>query len=208
MKRIIMMMCIALLTCTMGLKAQQAPSNNMDSLTYAIELSKLEMQYEMYCDSLQHSLDMKAYSNSQIEEIVELSIPVTFFVSIIVIIWLALMYSQRKQRERYRILEKAIDNGQSIPEGLFDEPKNGRHLWVNTLRTALIYLSLGIGAALFGWIIDERVIIAIACIPATIGLGYLCVSLIERREQQRNDERKVDATETIDNMPQNNENEI
>lgn len=208
MKRIMMMMCIALLTCTMGLKAQQAPSNNMDSLTYAIELSKLEMQYEMYCDSLQHSLDMKAYSNSCMEDIVGISIPVTFFVTIIVIIWLALMYAQRKQRERYRILEKAIDNGQSIPEGLFDEPNKSRHLWINTLRTAIIYLSLGIGLALSGWITNVSVIMAIACIPATIGLGYLCVSLIERREQQRNDERKAEASEAIDNVPQSNENEI
>ena len=115
----------------------------------------------------------------------------------ILIIWIINHISYRKQRDRYHIIEKAIDNGQAIPEGLFDEPKKAKKRWTNTLRQAIIYLAIGIGVAIFGNTIDEETITAIAVIPGVIGAGYLLIALIERHEERNKDTKENNESSTV-----------
>lgn len=205
MKRIVMMMCsaIAALLLATNLFAQSHPSTNnrseqfiLDSMRMELDLASIETRYEMYGDSLQHQLDAQSINSSTIEEVTQLFIPISFFAFIILIIWIINHISYRKQRDRYHIIEKAIDNGQAIPEGLFDEPKKAKKRWTNTLRQAIIYLAIGIGVAIFGNTIDEETITAIAVIPGVIGAGYLLIALIERHEERNKDTKENNESST------------
>ncbi len=196
MKRIVMMMCsaiVALIFAT-NIIAASHPSTAarseqfiLDSMRMDVEKAAIEVQYDMYNDSLQHQLDAKSISSNTVEDIAELSIPFTFFAFILLIVWITTWISYRKQRDRYHIIEKAIDNGQAIPEGLFDEPKKAQKRWTNTLRQAIIFIAIGIGVAIFGKTISVDTITAIATIPGMLGVGYLLIALIERHEERNKD---------------------
>ena len=194
MKRIVTMMCsaiVALIFAT-NIFAANHPSTLsrseqfiLDSMHMELEKAAIETKYDMYCDSLQQELDNKSIANNTAEEIVQLMVPVSFFIFVILIVWICCHISYRKQRDRYRIIEKAIENGQGIPEGLFDEPKKAKKRWTNTLRQAVIYIAIGIGVAIFGETIDEETITAIATIPGMLGVGYLLIAFIEHREERK-----------------------
>ena len=205
MKRIVMMMCsvIAALLLATNLFAQSHPSTNnrseqfiLDSMRMELDLASIETRHEMYGDSLQHQLDAQSINSDTIEEVTQLFVPISFFGFIILIIWIINHISYRKQRDRYHIIEKAIDNGQAIPEGLFDEPKKAKKRWTNTLRQAIIFLAIGIGVAIFGNTIDEETITAIAVIPGVIGAGYLLIALIERHEERNKDTKENNESST------------
>ena len=206
MKRIVMMMCsaIAALLFATNLFAQSHPSTNnrseqfiLDSMRMELDLASIETRHEMYSDSLQHQLDAQSINSDTIEEVSQLFIPFSFFAFIILIIWIINHISYRKQRDRYHIIEKAIDNGQAIPEGLFDEPKKAKKRWTNTLRQAIIFLAIGIGVTIFGNAIDEETITAIAVIPGVIGAGYLLIALIERHEERNKDTKENNESSTV-----------
>lgn len=216
MKRTVIMMCsaiIALLFATNIFAANHpsAPDRSeqfiLDSMRMDVEKAAIEVQYDMYNDSLQHQLDAKSISSNTVEDIAELSIPFTFFAFIILIVWITTWISYRKQRDRYHIIEKAIDNGQAIPEGLFDEPKKAKKRWTNTLRQAIIFIAIGVGLAIFGYTIDENAITAIAVIPGIIGAGYLLIAFIERHEERKEDTKEHNEDSTAPAASQNSETE-
>lgn len=216
MKRIVMMMCsaiVALIFAT-NIIAASHPSTAarseqfiLDSMRMDVEKAAIEVQYDMYNDSLQHQLDAKSISSNTAEEITQLFIPISFFAFIILIIWITTWMSYRKQRDRYHIIEKAIDNGQAIPEGLFDEPKKAKKQWTNTLRQAIIFIAIGIGFAIFGYTIDENAITGIAVIPGIIGAGYLLIAFIERHEERKEDTKEHNEDSTTPATSQNSETE-
>ncbi|MBR5844596.1 MAG: hypothetical protein IKY75_08505 [Bacteroidaceae bacterium] len=207
MKRIVMMMCsaiVALLFAT-GIHAQNRTSTLtrseqfiLDSMRMELDKAAIETKYDMYCDSLQQELDNKSIASNTTEEVVQLMVPISFFLFVILIVWICCHISYRKQRDRYRIIEKAIENGQEIPEGLFDEPKKGRKQWTATLRQAIVFIAIGIGLAIFGETIGVEEITSIATIPGIIGLGYLVVTFIERREQLRIEGHENSTKDTPD----------
>ena len=207
MKRIVMMMCsaiVALLFAT-GIHAQNRTSTLtrseqfiLDSMRMELDKAAIETKYDMYCDSLQQELDNKSIASNTTEEVVQLMVPISFFLFVILIVWICCYISYRKQRDRYRIIEKAIENGQEIPEGLFDEPKKSRKQWTSTLRQAIVFIAIGIGLAIFGETIGVEEITSIATIPGIIGLGYLVVTFIERREQLRIEGHENSTKETLD----------
>ena len=216
MKRTVIMMCsamIALLFATNIFAANHPSASDrseqfiLDSMRMDVEKAAIEVQYDMYNDSLQHQLDAKSISSNTTEEITQLFVPISFFAFIILIVWITTWISYRKQRDRYHIIEKAIDNGQAIPEGLFDEPKKAKKRWTNTLRQAIIFIATGIGLAIFGNTIGEETITAIAVIPGIIGAGYLLIAFIERHEERKEDTKEHNEDSTAPAASQNNETE-
>ena len=209
MKRIVMMMCsaiVALLFAT-GIHAQNRPSNLtrseqfiLDSMRMELDKAAIETKYDMYCDSLQQELDNKSIASNTTEEVVQLMVPISFFLFVILIVWISCHISYRKQRDRYRLIEKAIENGQSIPEGILDEPKKGHKQWTSTLRQAIVFIAIGTGLAIFGETIGVEEIVSIATIPGIIGLGYLVVTFIERREQKRIEEQKNNTKASLEEL--------
>ena len=198
MKRIILSLCTALaILCSINnLYAQHAPSTNitrseqfiLDSMRMEIEKGQLETQYDMYTDSLNMVTILESNKINAGEDAWEFLIPTIFFLTILAIIWLALYYARRKQKDRYEIIEKALDKGASLPQGIFDEPKKKQKSWLNTLRSGTTTLGCGLGIFGLGIYTEEEIFMGLALIPSFIGLGYLLVALLEYRfEKQQND---------------------
>lgn len=170
----------------------------LDSLNNRLEMLRLEQQYEMYSDSLTNAQMRESARQDTYEEMAEYSIPLIFFGTIILIVWISLNASYRKKKEHYRILEIAIENGRELPEGFFNEPAKQKKSWLNTLRNGTATLGTGIGLIILGYIIDEEIFTGIACIPAFIGLGYLLVAWLEYREEKRLENIDKVTTECIE----------
>ena len=176
----------------------------LDSLQADIERARIDTQYKMHRDSLNIVQIGEQAKFETYEEVVQLSIPLIFFGTIILIVWLSLNASYRKKKEQYRILEIAIERGRELPENFFDEPAKRKQSWLNTLRNGATTLGCGIGIALLGYITEEEIITGIAFIPAFIGLGYLLVAWLQYREEKRHAKQEPATPECIESIEENN----
>lgn len=202
MKRIVFIMCAfaSLVLSTIIASAQTShPTRSeqfiIDSLRLEVERAPYETQSKMYSDSLNHVYGMEEMRYELKEETQTMMIPiVSFFGTIFLIVAIVMTISYRNKRNRYRIIEKAIENGQKIPEGLFDEPQKAKQSWVHTMRTGIIYLCLGGGVWIFGLSIDEETFMSLAYIPMLIGLGYIASAFIEYYVKKNEDKHKDTIT--------------
>lgn len=195
MKRIKLLLCAALmaLITTTSMYAQQVQPNNtprseqfiLDSLRMEIEKIQIESQCEMYSDSLQTVEKIETEKILSKEENLQYLIPLIFFLSLIAIVWISLFFSRRKKQDRYRIIELALEKGESLPQGLFDEPKKREHSWLITLRHGTVTLGIGLGLLGWGLFADNEVFLGLSFIPLFLGLGYLLVAFLENREEKR-----------------------
>ncbi len=216
MKRLILLFCATILALagTSNLLAQHTTSTPrseqfiLDSMQLAVDMAQMEIQQDMYTDSLEIVQEIELEKIYSKEESLLNLLPIIFFAAIVVIVWLSLHFSRRKQHDRYHIIEKAIEMGAELPEGVFDEPQKKRKSWINTLRNGVVTLGCGLGIIVCGIVTDEDVIFGIATIPAFIGLGYLLVALLEYREEKRQKESTTTPTGTSKVDPDNNGNEI
>lgn len=193
MKRLTILMCTAVLTLlsTTHLCAQRSNISEprseqfiLDSMRMDVELKEINTQYQMYTDSLETALEIEEVRLYSKEDQVEVLIPLGFFIMIILIVFIALYISYCKKRDRYRVIEKAIEQGVELPSTLFDEPAK-RKSWISTIRYAIILIGLGIALILFGDSVNNTFFGAIAFMPMFIGMGYFIVAWIEFRQEKK-----------------------
>lgn len=216
MKRPILLFCATILALVgaSNLHAQHPSSTPrseqfiLDSMQLAVEMVQTEIKQEMYTDSLEIAQKIELEKIYSREENLQYTLPIVFFGAIVLIVWISLHFSRRKQRDRYHIIEKAIEMGAELPEGIFDEPQKKRKSWINTLRNGVVTLGCGLGIIVLGLYTDEGIIIGIASIPSFIGLGYLLVALLEYREEKRQKESTTTPTTTSIVNSDSNDNEI
>lgn len=198
MKRTTMFMCLllaALFTSPMWAQKSNTMSRSeqfiIDSLRLDVERANIVAQLEMYSDSLTTVAEMEEcrikYSDSWIEA-TEVVIPLAFFAMIVAIVWICTWLSYRKKHDRYHIIELAIEHGQPVPDALFKESIEQSKSWVSSLRTGLVLVGVGISLIIFGLIIDKNIFTGIASMPILIGIAYIAVAVIERRETLRKGE--------------------
>lgn len=209
MKRIILFLCTALavLCGTNKMYAQHTPSVNtprseqfiLDSMRMEVEKKQIDTQYKMYADSMGLVAEIESDKINLEEDKREYLIPVSFFLSIIVIIWLSLNYSRRKKKDRYQIIEKALDKGESLPQSIFDEPQKRQKTWLNTLRSGVVTLCCGLGVFGLGFFTEEVVFMGLALIPSFIGLGYLLVAFLEHRHEKRQNMLDKESKPVVEN---------
>lgn len=219
MKRVITILNL-ILFITMGtsnLTAQNHETNTprseeflLDSMRMEVEKMRIESESTMYADSLEVISEIEKEKIYCTEEYMVNSIPFTFFVAIIIIVWLSLLYSHRKQKNRYNIIEKALNMGVELPEGIFDEPRKKQKSWLNTLRTGVATACAGLGIMFMSLYVDNEILTGISFIPALIGVGYLLVAFLEYKEEKRTHVNNPHPTqpdvEPTDFRPDNNEN--
>ncbi len=205
MKRIVMMMSVLgmMIMSAVDVQAQNVTTMTrseqfiLDSLALALDKASVEAQKEMYADSLEQVVRLHL-TEAQADKLDGIVVPLAFFVVVVLIVWISLWISYRKKKARYDIIEKAIEQGMSIPEGLFDEPqKTKEHTWLNTLRSAAVLIGIGIGIIGLGFFVEEDVFMGLSCIPIFLGLGYLIVALFERREKKMAEKSKDEDKEFI-----------
>lgn len=120
------------------------------------------------------------------------------FTAICVIIWLVFYYSAKKRKEKYRLIEKAIEKGVNIPESVFNEGKTknkNESKPIAQIRKAIVLISVGIAGIIFFSICNSAEMAGLVSMVALIGIGNLIVGILEYRKQQG----KAEQEETIEN---------
>lgn len=109
------------------------------------------------------------------------------FTAICVIIWLVFYYSAKKRKEKYRLIEKAIEKGVNIPESVFNEGKTknkNESKPIAQIRKAIVLISVGIAGIIFFSICNSAEMAGLVSMVALIGIGNLIVGILEYRKQQ------------------------
>jgi hypothetical protein len=87
----------------------------------------------------------------------------------------------KKQPIQADLYAKALEKGQPIPNDLFDSKRKR-----NPLNTGIICIAVGIGIALFLWLIaeaEDKLHVALGIIPFLIGVAYLIIHFIEKKQK-------------------------
>lgn len=118
--------------------------------------------------------------------------------AICIIIWLVFYYNLKKRKEKYRLIEKAIEKGVDVPESVFNEgkpkAKNGSAP-IAQIRKAIVLISVGVAGIIFFAICGSLEMAGLVSMVALIGIGNLVVGILEYRKQQR----KSNSEEIVEN---------
>ncbi|ATQ43278.1 DUF6249 domain-containing protein [Caulobacter mirabilis] len=117
----------------------------------------------------------------------EILIPITLFAMIAAIVLVPSWLKSRERREMQETLRSAIDKGLPLPSEVIDAmTKNVKvaPTALSDIRTGIVWLSVGIGIGLLGFIIGFREadafhpLLGMAAIPTMIGVAFIALSFV------------------------------
>lgn len=127
---------------------------------------------------------------------------IAFFVSVIAIfailspvllIAVILYFIFRNRNQKYRIVEKAMSEGKTIPEELITADKQSfEYLWSKGIRNA----SIGLGLVCLFWILGAEELIGVGLLVFFMGVGQAVIAKTTRRPSDRSGDK--DAEERPD----------
>lgn len=206
MKRVIFV--IMMFLAVVGVYAAAVPgeqleaSDGLRSEQFYLDSLRLVTQERMYADSLNAEFGKQHLFYSQPSSFMEDSkivIPLAFFLMVLGIVIASVVASYKNKSSLYKVMEKAIEAGQPVPEGLFAGKRNAEMSPLRTLRVSFILLGIGLGGLILGMVISEEVVCAVSSAPILIGLGYLVVYYMERKKE-RDDRARVVHSDNSDKI--------
>ncbi len=199
MKRVIFV--IMMFLAVVGVYAAAVPgeqleaSDGLRSEQFYLDSLRLVTQERMYADSLNAEFEKQHLFYSQPSSFMEDSkivIPLGFFLMVLGIVVVSVVTSYKNKSNFYKVMEKAIEVGQPVPEGLFLSRKRNTEMSPSrTLRVSFILLGIGIGGLILGMVIPEVIVCAVSSAPILIGLGYLVVYYMERKQERADRAKEV-----------------
>jgi hypothetical protein len=114
------------------------------------------------------------------KEMVAIIVPVAFFACLVGLLWVALLYRHRGERERQQTLRAMVEKGVEIPPDFLVRKRTPGE----DLRRGLVLVLGGMGALLFlqAFIGHEQPRLwTIALIPIFVGVAFLVFWQVERR---------------------------
>ena len=199
MKRVIFV--IMMFLAVVGVYAVAVPeeqleaSDGLRSEQFYLDSLRLVTQERMYADSLNAEFEKQHLFYSQPSSFMEDSkivIPLGFFLMVLGIVVVSVVTSYKNKSNFYKVMEKAIEVGQPVPEGLFLSGKRNTEMSPSrTLRVSFILLGIGIGGLILGMVIPEVIVCAVSSAPILIGLGYLVVYYMERKQERADRAKEV-----------------
>lgn len=199
MKRVIFV--IMMFLAVVGVYAAAVPeeqleaSDGLRSEQFYLDSLRLVTQERMYADSLNAEFEKQHLFYSQPSSFMEDSkivIPLGFFLMVLGIVVVSVVTSYKNKSNFYKVMEKAIEVGQPVPEGLFLSGKRNTEMSpLRTLRVSFILLGIGIGGLILGMVIPEVIVCAVSSAPILIGLGYLVVYYMERKQERADRAKEV-----------------
>ncbi|MBX3480729.1 MAG: hypothetical protein KF842_10020 [Caulobacter sp.] len=115
----------------------------------------------------------------------EVWIPIVFFAMIAAIVIVPSYLKSQERREMQATLRSAIDKGQPVPQEMIDamtKPVKAQATAVSDIRTGVIWVAVGVGLGLFGFMVSYEnadahyPLMGIAGIPVIIGLAFIVLS--------------------------------
>ncbi len=195
MKRVIFV--IMMFLAVVGVYAAAVPeeqfeaSDGLRSEQFYLDSLRLVTQEKMYSDSLNAEFEKQRLMYNQqysFMEDTEIVIPLGFFLMVLGIV----IASVKNKSNLYKVMEKAIEAGQPVPDGLFSAGKRNAEMSpLRTLRVSFILLGIGIGGLILGLVLSEEVVCAVSSAPILIGLGYLVVYYMERKKESADRAKEV-----------------
>lgn len=199
MKRVIFV--IMMFLAVVGVYAAAVPgeqleaSDGLRSEQFYLDSLRLVTQERMYADSLNAEFEKQHLFYSQPSSFMEDSkivIPLGFFLMVLGIVVVSVVTSYKNKSNFYKVMEKAIEAGQPVPDGLFSAGKRNAEMSpLRTLRVSFILLGIGIGGLILGMVIPEVIVCAVSSAPILIGLGYLVVYYMERKQERADRAKEV-----------------
>ena len=111
------------------------------------------------------------------------AIVIIFLVAPLLIIATIFYFVNKNRRERYKLAQMAIQNGQQIPEDILKEKQDD---WdKNDYQSGMRQIFLGVGLAIFLGIVAGKIGFGIGALVFFIGLGKVFIA--RRSDQPRND---------------------
>ena len=121
-----------------------------------------------------------------------------FFLPVVILI-LVFYFINRNRKEKYRLAQMAIQNGQQIPEELLKETYSTNNS--KEYNDGIRQMFTGIGLAIFLGIILDELGLGIGALVFFIGLGKFMIA----RQAKKNDSLNNDIRQNFDNNPKNEE---
>jgi hypothetical protein len=126
----------------------------------------------------------------------EILIPIAFFAMVAAIFIVPRYFKSREREALQATVRAAIERGQSLSPESLDAITRDLHVAapapsaVRDLRTAVVWIAVALGFAIFGWFVDDGDhwygFIAFACIPGLVGLVYLAMAAINAGVSKKN----------------------
>ena len=104
------------------------------------------------------------------------AIVVIFLIAPLLIIFLIFYFVNRNRRERYKLAQMAMQNGQPIPDDMLKGNQNMAAVDANDYTSGLRQIFLGIGLAIFLGILVGKIGFGIGALVFFIGLGKVVIA--------------------------------
>lgn len=134
----------------------------------------------------------------------EILIPLGFFAMVAAIVLGPRYFRNKERRDMQATLRAAIDKGQPLPPDVIDAigrdaPRTKAARARNDLRSGVVWLSVALGIAAFGWVVGyynyetepTGFFLGAACIPGFIGVALIALGLVDRMSGGSRAEREL-----------------
>ncbi len=104
-------------------------------------------------------------------------IPIVMFISIAVVVGLAMYFGYRTKHEMQATARVALDKGHELSPEFIAKLGDALPSPKSDLRRGVIFTAIAIALALFGWLFPEAdiqgIMLSVAAFPFLIGVAYL-----------------------------------
>ena len=115
-------------------------------------------------------------------------IPITLFIVIGLVIFVLSLFRYKTRQATQKTIRLALEKGNGMTPELLASLTEPKHDVSRDMRRGLVSLSIGVGVALFGFILGEedavRPLIGLSMFPILIGIAYLVLWQLGQREKQ------------------------
>ncbi len=104
------------------------------------------------------------------------------FIFVVILVLLSIRHKNKESQRKYELYLKSLEMGQTIPDNFFAEPKQQKK---SNLQKGIILLMVGLAFAVAVIILKKvtTVFLLAAIIPSFIGIGYLLIHFLEKKNE-------------------------